>query len=58
MLYYSLDADNKKAREGLERVEKQGDVLADGSYDVECEDLDAIGNEVRNSCVTDLYKVY
>lgn len=45
MLYFSLDPNNQKAREGLERIEKQGDMGMDTTYDVE-DDINDSDNEV------------
>ena len=43
---FSLDSSNSKAREGLERVEKMGDVSIDNTYDTEVDILGASDNEV------------
>jgi len=40
-----MDPTNQRAREGLERVEKHGDMGVDSSYDVEVEDMEGTDNE-------------
>lgn len=40
-----LDPSNTRAREGIERVEKQSDMGMDGSYDVEVEEMENSDNE-------------
>lgn len=42
-----LDPSNTRAREGIERVEKQGDMGADNAFDVEVEEMENSENEVR-----------
>ena len=44
-----MDPTNQRAREGLERVEKHGDMGVDSSYDVEVEDMEGTDNEVYDN---------
>ena len=41
-----MDPNNQRARDGIERVEKHGDMGVDSSYDVEVEDMEGSDNEV------------
>ena len=51
-LLSSLDPSNARVREGMERVEKHGDLGMDSTYDVEVEDN--TDNEVKESKFTAL----
>ena len=42
---FSMDPTNTRAREGMERVEKHGDLSMDSTYDVEVDDMDNTDNE-------------
>lgn len=48
-----MDPNNERAKEGIERVEKQSDMLRmDATYDVDNEDMDGSENEV-GSCISE-----
>ena len=47
---HRLDPSNARAKEGIERVEKQGDMGAENTFDVEVEEMENSENEVSLSC--------
>ena len=44
-----LDPSNTRAREGIERVEKHGDMGVDNAFDVEVEEMENSENEVKTA---------
>ena len=49
MFVTRLDPTNKRAKEGIERVEKHGDMGVDNAFDVEVEEMENSENEVRSN---------